>query len=279
MVTSALRAPGIRLTAEELLELRQTGARTGRHRPASGRTGIVPAKPPGSGIDLREIRAFAEGDDARRIDPSTTARTGQIHVRSFHEDRDDTTILVADFRPPMHWGTGEALRSVRAARALARRGWEAAERSASIGALAVNSHGSATVPAGQGFRQMSAIAEMLAAQHERALMAPGDGPSLEEVLARLAQMAPAGSEVLIATGPDGIAPSDEAALARLARRRRVTVLLPLDPVEIAPPSSALPIRSDGRTRLARMKPIEIRELAGRLKTLNVSLETLADDAG
>ncbi len=176
MVSAALDAPGIRLTAAELLALREGVPRTGRHRPASRRPGALPAKAAGAGMDLREIRAFAEGDDARRIDPAATARTGLPHIRSFHEDRDDTLLLIADFRPSMLWGTGETLRSVRAARALARRGWQAVARGASLAAISVDAAGVAVIPLGGGVPQMSRISHMLAGRHDQALDARGEAP-------------------------------------------------------------------------------------------------------
>ncbi len=88
---------------------------------------------PGSGMDLREIRAYVPGDDPRRMDPSASARTGVPHVRALHEDRDDITLLIADLRGPMLWGTGDALRRCAARgiwRGLAGRRWRARVRSA-----------------------------------------------------------------------------------------------------------------------------------------------------
>ena len=128
-------APGIRLTAAELLALRDQAPDRGRHRPLTRRAGAVPARTPGAGMDLREIRAYVAGDDPRRLDPAATARTGHPHIRSLHEDRDDTILLVADFRAPMLWGTGAALRSVRAARHLAQAGWRVTGRGGSVAAL------------------------------------------------------------------------------------------------------------------------------------------------
>ncbi len=56
---------------------------------------------------------------------------------------------------------------------------------------------------------------MLAAEHDVALAGPPPPRTrpLGEALARVGTLAPAGAEVLIATGPDGIAPEDEPALA------------------------------------------------------------------
>ncbi|MCS0495614.1 DUF58 domain-containing protein [Ancylobacter sp. MQZ15Z-1] len=279
MVSAALAAPGIRLQVAELLALREGLPQPVRHRPATRRPGAVPARAPGAGMDLREIRGFVEGDDARRIDPAATARTGTPHIRSFHEDRDDTLLLIADFRPPMLWGTGATLRSVRAARLLVRWGWQAAARGASLAAMSLDASGLASVPLGGGVPQMGRISHMLASRHDRALAAGADAPSLSEAILRAMRLAPLGAEVLIASGTDGIAPQDEPALARLARRRKVRLLLPLDPLETAPPGRALPVRAGTQHRLARLQPFDPAALARRLRVLNVSLEAIGHDAG
>ena len=279
MVRAELDAPGIRFDAAELLALRGEAPGRTRHRPASRRPGMLAARPAGSGMDLREIRAFAEGDDARRIDPSATARTGMPHIRSFHEDRDDTLLLIADFRPAMLWGTGATLRSVRAARLLAGRGWQAQAGGASLAAISVSAVGVVTVPAGRGVLQMSRISHVLAHQHDRALEAGSDIPSLAETLIRARRLAPPGGEILIATGAEGIAPADEPALARLARRRRVRLVLPLDPIDTNPPVSALPIHAGSLSRFARLAPFASASLSQRMRALNVDLEVIANDAG
>ncbi|MBD1547590.1 DUF58 domain-containing protein [Roseibium aggregatum] len=279
MVSSVLDRPGIRLSARELLALRNEPRPPNGHRPASRRPGVVSARLPGSGMDLREIRAFSEGDDTRRIDPAASARTGTLHVRSFHEDRDDAVLLIADFRPEMLWGTGAALRSVRAARLLARRGWDAVARGASVAGMSIGSAGIAALSARTGVRQFGLIAEMLAQEHDRALEDRSSPPSLAAALVQAARLAPHGAKVWLATGPEGILAGDEQALARLARRRQVTLLCPLDPMEVFPPGSALPICSGGASRIARLRPFEPGPLVSRMRGLNVTVEVLADDAG
>jgi len=283
MVSAVLDRPGIRLTFEELLALRDSPPPRNGHRPATRRPGAVPARLPGTGMDLREIRAFSEGDDTRRIDPAATARTGTPHVRSFHEDRDDTTLLLADFRPSMLWGTGAALRSVRAARLLARHGWEAVARGASVAGLAITATGIAALPARTGSQQMSAIVQMLAHEHDKALSRPGGTTSSSSLMAaalvRAAKLAPAGAQVWLASDAQDIAPEDEAALRRLSRRRRVTLLYPLDPAEISPPSAALPVSSGGARRFARLQVFDPSPLSAHMRTLNVTFEAVADDPG
>src|SRR5215472_134878 len=50
----------------------------------------------GSGIDLRGLREYVEGDDARHIDWNVTARLNQPYLRMFTEDREVTIWLVLD---------------------------------------------------------------------------------------------------------------------------------------------------------------------------------------
>ncbi len=275
MVSPVPDAPGIRLTAADLLALREAVPPGRRHQPTSRRPGAAAARVAGAGMDLREIRAFGDGDDARRIDPAATARTGIPHVRSFHADRDDTLLLIADFRRAMLWGTGASLRSVRAARLLAGRGWQAVARGGAVAAIAVTDTGCTLLAPAGGVAQMGRICRMLASQHDLALAQRGDATGLAEALLRGAGLVPGGADVLVATGPDGIAVADEPALAGLARHRRVTLLLPLDPLETAPPAVPLPLRCGGALRLAQVAAFDAAPLARRLRAVNVDLELCA----
>ncbi|WP_265502179.1 DUF58 domain-containing protein [Paracoccus beibuensis] len=256
-------APGIRLAGQDLLALRDAAA--GRQpRPATRRAGTLPSRRAGSGMDLREIRAYVPGDDPRRMDPSATARTGTPHIRALHEDRDDVTVLIADFRAPMLWGTGDSLRSVRGARYLAGAGWAAVARQGAVG-LVVAGGGAASLPTGQGDSQMSAICAMLAERHAAALNGP-DQPPLTQGLLLAERMAPRGARVVLATAPDAWHDA-EPALARLAKGRRVEVALILDPLEVSPPPRPLPVDCTGRVQLARIAAAETAPQLARLAGL------------
>lgn len=276
--------PGLRLRATDLLALRAEAVVGLGHRPATRRPGAVPARRPGAGLDLREIRAYVPGDDARRIDPAATARTGQPHVRAFHEDRDDTTLLIADFRAPMLWGTGDSLRSVRGARHLARLGWQAVARGGTVAALAVTGAGMAELRPGGGDRHMAAIAAMFAAEHDIGLTRAGPPPAasatgspagLGAALARAARLAPAGGRVILATAPGAMGDRADAALARLARRRRVTVALVIDPLERSAPAFALPVSDGQTTRHQRLMPPDLAAGLARLRALGADVDEIA----
>lgn len=272
-----MRAPGVHLDEAALLALRDEAHAPDRPR-AARRAGVLASRQPGSGMDLREIRAYVPGDDLRRLDPSATARTGRPHVRALNEDRDDVTMMVADFRPAMLWGTAGALRSVRAARHLAGLGWRATRRGGAVGLVVAEGSGARSVAPAPGEAQMAALCRMLAHCHADALAAAqtatqtaaqtADGApvaGLTEALA-LAARAPRGAEIRLASLPEGWAGAEEA-LARLARGRRLEVSVILDPVEIAPPAVPMPVHGRTGQRLARLGVTDLAACLGRLRAL------------
>ena len=65
-------------------------------------------RPPGPGTEPAEARAYAPGDDVRRMDWSVTARTGQPHVRQAVAERELETTLVVDLTSSMAFGTARS---------------------------------------------------------------------------------------------------------------------------------------------------------------------------
>ncbi|MTH77978.1 DUF58 domain-containing protein [Paracoccus aestuariivivens] len=235
-------------------------------------------------MDLREIRAFSDGDDPRRLDPAATARTGQLHVRSFHEERDDTTLLIADFRRPMLWGTGHALRSVLVARHLARLGWRAVSRGGSVGLLVATDEANARLSPAIGEAQMQQICRLLARTHDAALIrnSTKDQPSpiaLTAVLAQGRQTVAAVGRIHLVTGPDALVGCD-GTLTQLSRGRQVEIHLVLDPVEIAPPRHALTVSSVHASRHGNLAAYDAHPVMAHLRKLGAKPHlVLPDDLG
>jgi len=50
----------------------------------------------GQGIEFAEVRAYQQGDDFRAIDWNVSARMGHPFVKTFHEEREITLLLVVD---------------------------------------------------------------------------------------------------------------------------------------------------------------------------------------
>lgn len=59
----------------------------------------------GRGIEFDEVRPYAVGDDVRTIDWNVTARTGEVHIKRFHEERELNLIFVVDHSPSFAWSS------------------------------------------------------------------------------------------------------------------------------------------------------------------------------
>jgi uncharacterized protein (DUF58 family) len=58
----------------------------------------------GQGIEFAEVRAYQHGDDFRSIDWNVSARMGHPFVKTYHEERELTLLLVVDQSGSLHFG-------------------------------------------------------------------------------------------------------------------------------------------------------------------------------
>ncbi len=59
----------------------------------------------GRGMDFSEVRPYAPGDEVRAIDWNVTARTGQLHVKRFVEERELTVMVLCDVSGSADFGS------------------------------------------------------------------------------------------------------------------------------------------------------------------------------
>ncbi len=241
--------PGVRLSGEALMGLRHLARRgvSPATRTLAGLPGGIVTKRRGRGSEPDDVRLWSEGDDMRHIDRNATARTGILHVRTHHDERDRAVVLLADFRPSMLFGTRRALRSVAAAEALALLGWRIVGDGGRVG-LVVGSAGepAALRPAG-GERAMTAVTGALALAHARALEAGGDDPPLDPLLTLAASLLPSGGHLVIASALDAPGPDFDRLLTVLAERLSIRLLLVSDAFERERPAGYYPFATaDGR---------------------------------
>ncbi len=248
----ALKSPGVTVDIEALLGLRYLSRRLAEPQmSANSLPGGLVNKRRGRGLEAAEIRHFVEGDDVRLIDRNVTARTGELHVRTVHDERDQTVLLMADFRPSMLWGTRRAFRSVAAAEALSLIGWRVVENGGRVALLAFGGFEPVVVPPRGRERGMVAVIGGLAAAHSAALAAGGE-PVPENALTRALEMAgricPSGSTVYIASCLEDQGAGYELAIRALNQRCPVNVLRMTDAFELAAPGGFYPFQSEGGTR-------------------------------
>lgn len=270
-MTAALDHPGVTLRADHLIGLRNIALQRRSAPPLSVLPGGLVSRKRGQGQEIADVRPYVSGDDIRHLDRGSTARTGVLHVRSYQEDRDRVTLLIADFRPSMLWGSRRAFRSVAAAEALALIGWRVIHDGGRVGLMTLSSVDPLVIPARGRVRGMLAVIGGMVSAHEQALLQAKSGlnedPTLASGLARVTRVAPKGAEVIIATGLDTPGPDLAGELGQLAQRRAPRLIRIEDAAADLPPG-LYPIRlSDGSRRRMR--------IAGNTRSLAPS-DTIAD---
>jgi uncharacterized protein (DUF58 family) len=73
----------------------------------------------GGGIEFEESRPYVPGDDVRAIDWNALARTGSAYVKHYHEERDQTLLLLVDVSASMGFGSAGPAKGALAARSAA----------------------------------------------------------------------------------------------------------------------------------------------------------------
>ncbi len=91
--------------AELRAQVRRLEIRT-RQAMESGLTGQYQSAFRGLGLEFEEVRDYRWGDDVRTIDWNVTARTGELHVKRFREERDLTVLLLVDLSASTRFGSG-----------------------------------------------------------------------------------------------------------------------------------------------------------------------------
>jgi uncharacterized protein (DUF58 family) len=257
-------AGGTNVTAEMLIEQRRAVLKQMRTPPpTSALPGGFAVKKRGQGQVIADSRVFVQGDETRYVDRGATARTGILHVRTFHEERDRVTFLVADFRPSMLWGMRRAFRSVAAAEALAWIGWQSVEAGGRVGLLAITSGAPIIVGTRGGTRGMLAVIGGLVQAHDSAMReataaagqsASHDEPHLGHALSGLRRIVPRGGSVVIASALDRLGDGFDAVVGNLSRHHTPRFLLIEDRALQELPPGHYPIRGpDGRRRMARFR--------------------------
>lgn len=241
---------GVTVDAEDLIALRAhlaLGAK--QSTTASALPGGFAIARRGNGQVIADSRLYINGDDMRHIDRGATARTGDLHVRTFHEERDKVTFLVADFRPSMLWGMRNALRSVTAAHALAWLGWQVVEAGGRVGALAITADERFLVSSRPRVSGMLAVIGGLVRAHAHAMsgsMATAKDPDLSDMLTGLDRLVPRGAEVVIASALDHRGAEFAATLGGLSRHRNTRFLMIEEQALKDLPAGTYPLRrSDG----------------------------------
>ncbi|MEZ0348292.1 MAG: DUF58 domain-containing protein [Thermus sp.] len=200
----------------------------------------------GRSLELAEISPYSPGDEAERIDWPATARTGELHVRRFREERELTLWLLLDGSPSMRFGSRRREKYTLALELALSVAYIALRHGNRVGAVLP----SGLVPPRGGRAQ----ALLLAREAKR----PGPARPLAEGLDLLGRVARRRSLVFVFS--DFLDPFAEA-LARLAARRDLVAVLVEDPWERALPEAGVLAFRDPETGLS----VEVNALDPRVR--------------
>ncbi len=170
----------------------------------------------GQGIEFAEVREYQQGDDFRTIDWNVSARMGHPFVKTFHEERELTLMLVVDQSGSLRFGRPytKAALAVEVAAVLA---LAAARHDDRVGAVLFSDHIEATIrPAKGRAHALRVIRDLLA-------FAPrGRGTNLAEALRFASKLLRQRAVVVVIS--DFRADGWEEPLARLAARQEIVAV-------------------------------------------------------
>jgi uncharacterized protein (DUF58 family) len=198
----------------------------------------------GQGMSFDSVREYQPGDDIRRIDWNVTARTGDVFVKQFVEERELTVLLVVDVSASGAFGTQGRSKRELAAEIAAVLAFSAIKNNDRVGLILFSDRIERFIPPKKG------RAHVLRLVLELLDVAPqGRGTRIDEACDYLTRIARKRSVVFFLS--DFLAPDYERALGVAGRRHDLVPVVVQDPAERALPDLGLVPLEDAETGQVR----------------------------
>lgn len=241
----------------------------------------------GRGMEFDESRIYQPSDDVRSIDWRVTARTGTMHTKLFHEERERPVLILADLRSSMQFGTRVQFKSVLAATIGAALGWVGIDGGDRVGGFILLPSGMKSFPASRNtsgmLRFLRGLSDGTAAEDDRDVSTTQDDRGevpLHLAIDRLRQVSRPGTLVFIVSDFIDYDERTERAIKKLSQRAHVTNVLVFDQLDTMLPHGNQRI-SDGDhvTVLAALGRQKIDEHARRFQLRRERLERICRQRG
>lgn len=134
----------------------------------------------GRGMEFAEVREYVPGDDVRSIDWNVTARTGNLFIRQYTEERELTVILACDLSGSQFFGTGKRLKNEVAAELAAVLAFSALQNNDKVGLFLFTENIEEHIPPKKGRQHILHVIRDLLAYTPRSI-GTRIGPSLDEI--------------------------------------------------------------------------------------------------
>ena len=245
----------------------------------SGRSGARISRLRGRGMEYSESRIYCPGDDIRSIDWRVTARTGRVHTKLFHEERDRPVLFVVDLGGPMRFGTRRAFKSVVAAEAASMLAWAAAENGDRVGGLVVAGSHEVESRIRGGRRGALALFRALAGI-ERETRESGTGGGVDDALPRVHRVARPGTLIVAISDFGGLGESTRQQFAKLREHNDLICVWVHDRLEAVPPPPARYPIGDGRrtATLDTRSSVVVRAVSNRFHRIESKLKLACERA-
>ena len=289
---------GVTFSTAHLVGLREraAGLSLDAHRSnRGGRAGVRVSRLRGRGMEYSESRVYLPGDDIRSIDWRVTARTGRVHTKLFHEERDRPVLFVVDFGEHMRFGTRRAFKSVVAAEAASLLAWTAVANGDRVGGLAFAGGRTAESRIEGGRHGVLALFRILAGFQDGAgesmdrtetgdRTAAGDRTAtggIEAALSRARRVARPGTLIIVVSDFSGLRDPTVQQLAKLREHNDLLCVWVYDRLESAPPPPArYPIGDGRRTTVLDTRSSEVaRALSRRFGAIGTRITSLCGRTG
>lgn len=225
----------------------------------------------GQGMEFADVRPYQPGDDYRTIDWRVSSRTGQLHVKQFHEERQRTLVFAVDVSGSLRFGTVGRLKSDVLAEVCALLAFAAIRSQDRVGLLLFSDRVELFIPPRRGAEHvLRLVREIL--YFEPA----GRGTDFSTAFSALTRLLPRRATVFLCS--DFQAPLGRG-LAVLAKRHDLTAISVEDPAEFSLPPSGWIEWSDpesGRRGWSRVGSATLRRRfrEGRLRQKQLLLQGL-----
>lgn len=191
----------------------------------------------GRGMDFDEVQPYAPGDDVRFLDWNVSARTGELFIKKFVEERELTVLIAVDASASMRFGSVEKRKSEIVAELAAILAFSAIRNNDRIGLVIFADDIKLYIPPQKGRKHVLRILrEILATEWQ------GGTTQLAPTLDFIARVTRRRAVVFVLS--DFLAPDYERSLKIAAKRHDVVPLLIHDPLEASLPEirAMLPLR-------------------------------------
>lgn len=187
----------------------------------------------GRGMNFDQVRAYQTGDDSRSIDWRVTARTGEVHTKVFHEERERPTFIVAEQSLHLFFASTGCFKSVLVAQVASVFAWACLQHNDRVGGLVFDDNSVTHTPAHRNQHSVLHFIQALANANQRLQQPLTDDLSnpLIEALRHALRLTHTGSLIILICNERHLNDETSQLLRRLATQAEL-VLVPIsDPLE------------------------------------------------